>query len=107
MTAEPASPERLYEVRRLTEALIDQVLEAQIVGRPVPHEQSEALIKAASFLRECNLSWWPALTQALHDLGHAANETVPEGPAKTEALKDTDLGGLSRFFAGFRVKDRS
>ena len=47
MTSVPASPKRLSEVRSLTEALVDQVLEAQIVGRQVPHEQSEALIKAA------------------------------------------------------------
>lgn len=107
MTVEPSSPARLSEVRRLTEALIDQVLEAQIVGRPVPLEQSAALIKAAFFLRECNLPWWPMLAQALHGLGHGIDEAATDETAKAEALKDTDLEGLSRFFAGFRAKDQS
>ena len=77
MSTSAASPEHMSEIRRLTEALIDQVLEAQIVDRPVPHEQSEALIKAASFLRDCDVPWWPALTQALHDLGRGADEAAP------------------------------
>jgi hypothetical protein len=100
-----ASPKRLSEVRRLTEALIDQVLEAQILGRPVPESQSTALIKAAFFLRECNLPWWPMLAQALHGLGRDTDEAAFDEAAKAEALKDTDLEGLSRFFAGFRKGD--
>lgn len=106
MSTAAGSPERLAEVRRLTEALIDQVLEAQIVGRPVPEEQSTALIKAAFFLRDCNLPWWPMLTQALHGLGRDIDQ-VADGTAKAEALQDADLEGLSRFFAGFRTKDQS
>lgn len=106
MTAEPASPERLSEVRRLTEALIDQVLEAQIASRPVPEEQSTALIKAAFFLRDCNLPWWPMLAQALHGLGRDTDQAADD-TAKAEALQDADLEGLSRFFAGFRNKDQS
>lgn len=106
MTSEAVSPKRLSEVRRLTEALIDHVLEAQIAGRPVPHEQSEALAKTAFFLRECNLPWWPMLAQALHGLGRDTDEPASEDPGKAETLKDTDLEGLSRFFAGFRTKDR-
>ncbi|MCJ2098049.1 hypothetical protein [Methylobacterium sp. E-046] len=102
MSTADTSPGRLSEVHRLTEALIDHVLEAQIVGRPVPHEQSEALIKAAFFLRECKLPWWPMLAQALHGLGRDTDETVPKEATKAEALKDTDLEGLSRFFAGFQ-----
>jgi hypothetical protein len=100
------APERLTEVRRLTEALIDQVLEAQIAGRPVPEEQSTALIKAAFFLRDCNLPWWPMLAQALHGLGRDTDQAADD-TAKAEALQDADLEGLSRFFAGFRKKDQS
>jgi hypothetical protein len=99
------SPERLSEVHRLTEALIDHVLEAQIVGRPVPHEQSEALIKAAFFLRDYKLPWWPMLAQALHGLGRDTDEAASEEATKAEALKDTNLEGLSRFFAGFQKGD--
>ncbi|GJE14624.1 hypothetical protein [Methylobacterium longum] len=87
------------------EAVVDQVLEAQIIGRPVPQEQSEALVKAALFLRECNLPWWPMLTQALHGLGRDTDEVASEEATKAEALKDTDLEGLSRFFAGFQKGD--
>ncbi|MCJ2087285.1 hypothetical protein MKK88_15015 [Methylobacterium sp. E-005] len=101
MTVQATSPKRLSEVRRLTEALIDQVLEAQIVGRPVPQDQSEALIKAAFFLRECNLPWWPMLAQALHGLGRQADDTLPEPPAVDATLDDIDPQGLTRFLAAF------
>ena len=99
MIIEPASPNRLAEVRRLTEALIDHVLEAQVLGRPVPQEQSEALIKAAFFLRECNLPWWPMLAQALHGLGRDTDEEVLEAHAEDGALEDIDQQGLTRFLA--------
>ena len=87
---------------RFTEALIDRVLEAQILGRPVPAEQSTALIKAAFFLRDQNLPWWPMLARALHGLGRDTDEAASEESAKAEALQDADLEGLSRFFARFR-----
>ncbi|GJE53418.1 hypothetical protein GOFOIKOB_6497 [Methylobacterium tardum] len=106
MSTAAGAPERLTEVRRLTEALIDQVLEAQIAGRPVPEEQSTALIKAAFFLRDCNLPWWPMLAQALHGLGRDTDQ-VADNTAEAEALQDADLEGLARFFAGFRKKDQS
>ncbi|MHC2109069.1 hypothetical protein [Methylobacterium sp. CM6246] len=99
MTVEPSSHKRLSEVRRLTEALIDQVLEAQILGRPVPEAQGTALIKAAFFLRECNLPWWPMLAQALHGLGRGTDEAVLEAQAEDGALKDIDQQGLTRFLA--------
>lgn len=99
MTVEPPPCERLSEVRRLTEALIDQVLEAQIVGRPVPREQGEALIKAAFFLRDCNLPAWPMLAQALYGLGRDADETSLKAPVEDEALEDIDRRGLTRFLA--------
>lgn len=105
MSTSVASLERLSEVRRLTEALVDHVLEAQILSRPVPLGQSEALIKAAFFLRDYNLPWWPMLAQALHGLGRDTDEVASEKATKAEALKDTDLEGLSRFFAGFQKGD--
>jgi hypothetical protein len=89
----------MSEVRRLTEALIDHVLEAQVLGRPVPQQQSEALIKAAFFLRECNLPWWPMLAQALHGLGRDTGEGVLEAHAEDGALEDIDQQGLTRFLA--------
>ena len=107
MSTVAASPKRLSEVRRLTEALVDQVLEAQILGRPVPDDQSTALIKAVFFLRDCNLPWWPMLAQALHGLGRDIDETAPDDTIKAQALQDTNLEGLSRFLAGFRMKDRT
>ena len=75
------------------------MLEAQVLGRPVPQEQSEALIKAAFFLRECNLPWWPMLAQALHGLGRDSDEVVLEAHAEDGALEDIDQQGLTRFLA--------
>lgn len=92
-------PDRLAEVRRLTAALIDQVLEAQLVGQPVPQEQSTALIKAAFFLRACNVPWWPMLAQALHGLGRDVEEAAPEPDAGDEPLQDIDQQGLTSFLS--------
>ena len=97
MIIEPAPPNRLAEVRRLTEALIDHVLEAQVLGRPVPQDQSEALVKAAFFLRECNLPWWPMLAQALHGLGRDDDGAALRTDAEDEALERIDQQGLTRF----------
>jgi hypothetical protein len=101
MSTVAASPKRLSQVRHLTEALIDQVLEAQILGRPVLQEQREALIKAALFLGECNLPRWPMLTQVLHGLSPDTDEAAPHDATKAEVSHDVDLKGLSRLFATF------
>ena len=101
MIAEPNFPERLSEVRRLTDALIDQMLEAQILWRPVPQKQSEALIKAAVFLRDCNLPWWPMLAQALHGLDRKADMALPDAPADDAMLDNIDSQGLTRFLTAF------
>jgi hypothetical protein len=96
----------LSEVLRLCTLLADRALDAQIMGQPVPVEQAAALAKAARLLQDQGVEWPPLLTQALHELAGQNGKGITETPA-SGALPDVDLHGLTRFFAGFRNKDRS
>ncbi|MGT2482325.1 hypothetical protein ACU4GR_33630 (plasmid) [Methylobacterium oryzae CBMB20] len=105
MMVEPSSPERLSEVLRLCTALADRALDAQIMGRPVSPDQAVALAKAARLLQDHGVDWPPLLTQVLHEVAGKIGEPEPVPEAKPP--EDVDLQGLTRFFAGFRTKDRS
>ena len=108
---EGATPDRLAEVLRLTTALCDQVLDAQIMVRPVPDEQIRALVNAARLLREHDAEWPPLLTQVLHEIG--ANSlatgigegdppTEDEGGRAPEGNKPNKLAWLLKPFQGHR-----
>src|ERR1700712_2348180 len=102
--------ERLPEALRLCTVLADRALDAQIMGRPVPVEQAAALAKAARLLQDHGVEWPPLLTQALYELASQEGQGITNSEAETPAsgaLPDVDLHGLTRFFAGFRNKDRS
>lgn len=105
MTDEPAFGGRLSEVLRLCTILADRVLDAQIMGRPVPPDQVIALAKAARLLQVHGVDWPPLLTQMLHELAAKIDEAEPV--PEVEPSEHVDLQGLTRFFAGFRTKDRS
>lgn len=95
----------LAEVLRLCTLLADRALDAQIMARPVPAEQAVALAKTARLLQDHGVDWPPLLTQVLHELAGEAGE--PNSAPADEVSADGDLQGLTRFFAGFRTKDRS
>ncbi|MCJ2121013.1 hypothetical protein [Methylobacterium sp. J-077] len=100
MTAEPASPERLFEVLRLCTALSDRALDALITGGVVPAEQTVALAKAARLLQDYGVEWPPLLTHVMHEIAYKDGRSVP-APG-TEPSDGADLDSLTRFFAGFR-----
>lgn len=54
------------EVSRLATLLANQVLEAQMMGRPVPDELIRALLDAASILREYGQELPSLLSQIMH-----------------------------------------
>ena len=61
-----ASPERLSEVSRLAGLLADQVLDAQIMSRPVPDQHIRALLSAAFLLDEYGIQLPSLLQQIVH-----------------------------------------
>lgn len=62
MSGQPTSTDRLAEVKQLTAALTDQILDAQIMNRPIFEDQVQALAKAARLLHDNDIPWLPMLT---------------------------------------------
>ena len=96
-----APPDRLSEVLRLMAALSDQVLDAEIMSRPVPDDQVRALAGAARLLQDHGVEWPPLLSQVLHEL---ALETA-DGRSDTEAVgteNEAKATRLNRFLGVFR-----
>lgn len=112
MTEEPASSAGLSEVLRLTGALADQVLDAQIMQRAVPDEQIRALANAALLLEEHAIPLPPMLMQVLHDLGKAvapieaaeAGERPGNPQSGSTGNGPQAAKGFSRFMRTFRGK---
>jgi hypothetical protein len=98
MTVMPASPEHLSEVLRLCTLLADRALDARIMGRPVPTDQTAALAKAARLLRDHGVEWPPLLTQVLHELADTADQPASEPQPEIELPKGIGAQGLIRFF---------
>lgn len=104
MTSEPASPEQLSEVLRLATALADRALDAQIMGRPVPADQTVSLAKAARLLQDNDVDWPPLLMQVLHDLAPSIGQDdhFDAVPAEGNADGSPVIHGLTRLLSVFR-----
>ncbi|MCJ2111576.1 hypothetical protein MKK64_10265 [Methylobacterium sp. E-025] len=68
-----ASPERLSEVSRLAGLLADQVLDAQIMSRPVSDQHIRTLLSAAFLLDEYGLPLPSLLQQIVHGAKRGAD----------------------------------
>ncbi|MCJ2104355.1 hypothetical protein MKK70_02940 [Methylobacterium sp. E-041] len=68
-----ASSERLPELSRLAGLLADQVLDAQIMSRPVPEPHIRALLSAAFLLDEYGLPLPSLLQQIVHGAERGAD----------------------------------
>lgn len=103
MTGGPISSEPFSEILHLCTLLADRVLNAERMG--------EALAKAARLLQDHGVAWPPLLTKVLHELAGKASEPEPnlepEPTLGVELTQDVPLKGLTRFFAGFRQKERA
>ncbi|GJE57838.1 hypothetical protein EKPJFOCH_4360 [Methylobacterium thuringiense] len=95
--------DRCAEVERLTAALTDQILDAQIMNRPISEDQVQALAKAARLLHDNDIPWPPMLTQVLDELVQDGTEPEPEQEPSIDPIDDSALKGLSRFLDVFRA----
>ena len=68
-----ASPERLSEVARLAGLLADQVLDAQILSRPIPDHHIRTLLSAAFLLEEYGVPLPSLLQQIVHGATRSAD----------------------------------
>ncbi|MCJ2079036.1 hypothetical protein MKK68_25950 [Methylobacterium sp. E-016] len=68
-----AAPDRLSEVSRLAGLLADQVLDAQIMSRPVPDQHIRTLLSAAFLLDEYGLPLPSLLQQIVHGAKRGAD----------------------------------
>lgn len=109
MSNEPKPPEsdspetfgRLSEVGRLATQLADQVLDAQIMSRPVPDEHIRALLEAALLLREYDHDLPSLLSQIMHGVGKPEAEVPAEAQQQADAAED-DVGRLAWLFRPFQ-----
>ena len=101
MTGHRELTDRIPEVLRLTSVLAEQVLDAQIMRRPVPDEQIRALANAALLLEEHGVTLPPLLMQVLHEVG-ADGASEDAGSRDGDAEKSRGLGWLLKPFQGSR-----
>jgi hypothetical protein len=97
---QPAIDRRLSEVARLATLVADQVLDAQIMSRPVPDAQIRALLDAALVLEEHAMPLPPLLMQILHEVDEAS------GPGTLDAVQgggeQGKATGFTRLLRSFR-----
>ncbi|WP_139215675.1 hypothetical protein [Methylobacterium sp. UNC300MFChir4.1] len=55
----------MSEVLRLANALAEQMLGSQVMGRALPPHQLTALVRAARFLSDNNVSWPPLVQEVV------------------------------------------
>ncbi|KQP30053.1 hypothetical protein ASF49_15145 [Methylobacterium sp. Leaf104] len=88
--------DRLSEVVRLATLLADQVLDAQIMSRPVPDEHIRALLEAALVLRQHGQELPSLLGQIMHGISAEALKDPAE--AQQSAAEDEATGRLAWMF---------
>jgi hypothetical protein len=96
-----ALPEGLSEVSRLATLLADQVLDAQVMSRPVPDGHIRALLEAALLLREYGQDLPSLLSQIMHGVRKPEAEVTAEAQQKADAAGD-DVGRLAWLFRPFQ-----
>ena len=103
MTEERGETAQMSEVLRLIGTLSDEVLDAQIMKRPVPAVQAAALADAARLLQDHHIALPPMLLQVLHGLDRTAQ---PDDGVDADAPPSGDgegsAKGLARFLRPFR-----
>lgn len=110
MSDKPTTPEavraytlnRLSEVSRLATLLADQVLDAQIMSRPVPDGHIRALLEAALLLKEHGQELPSLLGQIMH--GVPAKQDQAPSETQQGAAEDEATGRLAWMFRPFQGK---
>lgn len=100
----PTPQSRLSEVSRLATLLSDQVLDAQIMKRPIPDVHVRALLDAALLLEEYGRPLPPLLGQIMHEVGADARADRAGLEARDDAERSETRGmaWLLRPFRGER-----
>ncbi|TXM93234.1 hypothetical protein FV223_09085 [Methylobacterium sp. WL116] len=96
-----AAPDRLSEVSGLAGLLADQVLDAQIMSRPVPDQHIRALMDAALLLGEYSVPLPPLLTQIVYEIG-----TETGRMAETDAVEQAEAKGMAWLLRPFQGRQR-
>ena len=94
-----ASPERLSEVSRLAGLLADQVLDAQIMSRPIPDQHIRALLDAAFLLGEHSIPLPPLLMQIVHEIDLETGRM-----AVADAAEQAEVKGMAWLLRPFQGK---
>lgn len=72
----------MSEVLRLTNALAEQMLSSQVMGRRLPPNQLTALVRAARFLTDHDVTWPPLVQEVVRVATEKmeAAQSVPRAP---------------------------
>jgi hypothetical protein len=92
--------EGLSEVSRMATLLASEVLDAQIMGRPIPDGQIRALLEASLLLKEYGVDLPPLLNQIMHEVENPRVE--PQGDGQQHAAEAEDAGRLAWLFRPFQ-----
>jgi hypothetical protein len=87
----------LYEVSRMATLLASDVLDAQIMRRPVPDGHIRSLLEAALLLREYGQELPSLLSQIMHEVDKPAADVPAEIQQKADAADD-DVSRLAWLF---------
>ncbi|GJD58826.1 hypothetical protein [Methylobacterium dankookense] len=105
MTDANGEPNKLAEVLRLATLVAERVLEAQLIERPVPSDQFNALVSAVRLLQDQNVPLPPLVEQVVSELSKRLSqvEAAPDdSSSEPEAEHDSVIAGLTRFLGAFR-----
>lgn len=92
MSQVPDPESRLSEVLKLANLLSEQVLDAQIVKRPVPEDHLRSLLEAALLLEEHQYPLPPMLGQIMDEIASVRSQ---DAPAEVDAQDDVERKGAS------------
>lgn len=96
-----APPAGLSEVSRLATLLADQALDAQIMSRPIPDDQIQALLDAAVLLDEYGQELPPLLGQIVHEIGTSAPDRA------SRRREEDEVGRMAWMLRPFRSTKRT
>jgi len=93
--------ESLSEVSRMATLLASEVLDAQIMSRPIPDDHIRSLLEASLLLKEYGVDLPPLLSQIMHEVENPRAKLHDEGQQHgAEAEEAGRLAWLFRALQG-------
>jgi hypothetical protein len=90
----------LSEVARMATLLAGDVLDAQIMGRPIPDSHIRPTLEASLLLKEYGVDVPPLLSQIMHEVENPRAE--PQRDAQQRGAEAEEAGRFPRLFQPFR-----